>query len=1345
MANTVGILLPVRLETRFDKDAAGAWQLRLRITPDEPAIDRHRDSVSRHEWASVTRFWQTIATTPLAAGTPPVEWFQSETAATAWERLCQQVSPARAAWLVSAFPPSVSAAGTAELSDPPLLGKPAEHNIIRGFPDSYDVWAVFGANPPVRLAEVVVPNPRDIPLRPLQAAANGEAADEWWSSWTLALDMKLAVECPLQGDPADLRVLFVVGLANERPGELFRRKTASGELAILEPSIATNTVRGEPAAPLHDQPHEWFDLVQARLSGALRPASQSVSRSLTGKPDALLPVPGDDTRFPQPGPALVQGLWSALWGHALRDVGGLASAAEDLGVWAKDFLLPEGPLPPIRIRNQPYGLLPVTAFGRWEADPLDVAFAPVEKQLLGRLLPVRDDLARAAHDRGNAVGADTQGLLDVLARDGVTRDYGYRDLLPRELAEAVLKLTFALAGKTYDPAKFEDWLKTTGFLAVHGWHPEHFLIADGDWHLLRLPLIHGKMPCPLRELVQRLNFPDAFANFVVERLQGTLPQSLLVRLMLWSAWLNKAAVVLEDGHAPAGVLPNPLLLFEPPIISDRTIDLIDFKAEVTEFDRLKTRWSPAVGPATSAHRILRMMDQGFGEIGRWFDDPQADQARLEQAFRAVLDTAMHRIDPWLVGVAWRRLLNVSASASFQLGIYGWVEGPIRGQPGPTAGGWLHAPSQRQALTAAILRDKFLSQQVAADGRNAWHMDLASQPVRLADQLAEEVRIGAHLWEVVGRQVERIVGTRDGVALLRGTYRQDPARFDPNVVCHGPNALKGLLTAPPAGLVPNADQRSALQGLDAALDAYGDLLVSEAVYRVVNGQAEAAGAAMDAAIGLQRPPTLDFIRTPRTGRSVSTSVLSRLPAVDPPADAQVNADSSPGALADASVAQYLIDYWGDATTWIFAANAKQVSLADLGLQPIDAVVLPGKTLMELMTAALETELARPAAGAATNVLKQQVQARELVQNLGRHPALGRDFLTEPLAPQDAAAADALDASIRDQLYARLNQVRQAATLLLSRLNAAANPADTLSALRRALGWGLVPQLSDDERPAFFVGLLAAQPAPGFLNKFGDRLPQMAKDAALGLGKRLQSMPDVPTLKTARTDAARIAAAVSELAAPGGQLAVLGVIDTPGLVAIAHLAPAADPALQLDWLPLVAAVRPSLARLEAWILEQELSGAVGLASWSSAPGDHWQTAFLQANPSVKVSEAKFPRFVAAYGPAAAAQAPRVAVGVIDAWSETVPRSEQSTSVTFGFNAPGARAPQAILLAVPPRLDQPLDGETLRDVILETRTLTLARAASFDDLGQYQALAPTLVFPSRGTTAVRTSTEFRWPVPD
>src|SRR6185436_8183994 len=86
---------------------------------------------------------------------------------------------------------------------------------------------------------------------------------------------------------------------------------------------------------------------------------------------------------------------------------------------------------------------------------------------------------------------------------------------------------------------------------------------------------------------------------------------------------------------------------------------------------------------------------------------------LFRAVLAALDTAAFRVDPWLTGIAARRLEQmITAGAPFRLGAYGWVDapapyvsapgGPLA--PGPTQAGLLHAPSSAQALTAAILRD-----------------------------------------------------------------------------------------------------------------------------------------------------------------------------------------------------------------------------------------------------------------------------------------------------------------------------------------------------------------------------------------------------------------------------------------------------------------------------------------------------------------------------------------------------------------------------------------------------------------------------------------------------------------
>lgn len=133
-----------------------------------------------------------------------------------------------------------------------------------------------------------------------------------------------------------------------------------------------------------------------------------------------------------------------------------------------------------------------------------------------------------------------------------------------------------------------------------------------------------------------------------------------------------------------------------------------------------------------------------------------DPVALERVFRAVLDTASHRIDPWVTGIASRRLWALAGDgARFRVGAYGWVDTPRPRSAAAPADEYLHAPSEAQALTSAVLRDR--ARHDAEPGR--WDLDLDSERVRLAEQLAAEVRLGAPLVEVVGRAVERVVGDR----------------------------------------------------------------------------------------------------------------------------------------------------------------------------------------------------------------------------------------------------------------------------------------------------------------------------------------------------------------------------------------------------------------------------------------------------------------------------------------------------------------------------------------------------------------------------------------------------------
>ena len=112
----------------------------------------------------------------------------------------------------------------------------------------------------------------------------------------------------------------------------------------------------------------------------------------------------------------------------------------------------------------------------------------------------------------------------------------------------------------------------------------------------------------------------------------------------------------------------------------------------------------------------------------------------------------------------------------------------------------------------------------------------------------------------------------------------------------------------------------------------------------------------------------------------------------------------------------------------------------------------------------------------------------------------------------------------------------------------------------------------------------------------------------------------------------------------------------------------------------------------------------------------------------------RFVAAYGSADTWAGDKVAVGLIDTFGEAIPMPQRSTMAAFGFNAPAARAPQAILLAVPPQLRQRLEDDLVQHIVAETRELAHARTAHVEDLGDLQALTPTMWLQSSGPQRIR-----------
>jgi hypothetical protein len=679
-----------------------------------------------------------------------------------------------------------------------------------------------------------------------------------------------------------------------------------------------------------------------------------------------------------------------------------------------------------------------------------------------------------------------------------------------------------------------------------------------------------------------------------------------------------------------------------------------------------------------------------------------------------------------VAPAQRRLdaLQDSGTAQRRLGAYGWVDNPAPGQPGPTPAGLLHAPSPSAALASAVLRDRAVS-----DSGSRWDLNITSRTARVADRLAEHVRIGAHLTEALGREVERIIKRTPAIEELRHRF---PVRSEHagKRVCDGLRIL--AQDTFPVPLDPG--QEAALQDLRDGLDAYGDLLVADAVHNLIEGRAEIAGAVMDAAAGLSRPPDLSLLHTPREGRAAASSVVLALTCVAdtplPPADGD-QAVLSPTVTLDPSVAAYLAAQAGAAPAWDFEVSLSDetlparpnqtVHLTDLRLRPADTLALT-RTRMERLAVEWAAELDGvdlDAPGVTGTVVggtagNRYEHAVSLVSLIGRNPADARAL------SQDASAEDTSE-GIDASLLARYLAARTVGAALARRLRGqvallgpggqigGADPVALRQLVTACTAWGIAPD--PPTRSADPTG----PPVPPEHRRL-QRLADTAPLALAALDERLTAAPDAAA--ASHLSRAEFLDAAAALISPTGQVAITGTTPVGSLPGLER----AD-SLDTSWLTVAATVRTPLARLEA----HQLTAAAPLRSWTNRPSDPWQTD--PSDPRRLVVVYAVPQLdLAATSP----QAP-VAVAAIDRFSEVIPAAEQPTGAAFGFNAPAARAPQAILLAVPPNITKALNQETLARILADTRELAHARMARPVDLDeQYWGLAPSGLLPMSGATA-------------
>ena len=373
-------------------------------------------------------------------------------------------------------------------------------------------------------------------------------------------------------------------------------------------------------------------------------------------------------------------------------------------------------------------------------------------------------------------------------------------------------------------------------------------------------------------------------------------------------------------------------------------------------------------------------------------------AKLERAFVEHLDCCTYRLDAWLMGLVNLQLHGIrfgdeqndsDPSEGIYIGAFGWLENlkpdnkvftapdlsdELNGIFNPEGdnpplrdnmnAGYVHAPSINHGITAAVLRNAYISNASEEDAE-PYKVNLSSERVRLALSMVEGIQQGQSLAELLGYQLERGLHDNNTLELdiyiyelrkvfplksnkinktaIRGkkiaftpelqqkiqeeedAFKEDKAisKIEADNVVNGlallehirktgnedypfgfelGSGIDKLMEASPAvGEAINAE----VQRLKNIRDAVADIAISEGVHQVVQGNYDRAAGALDSYSKGSYPQIPEVSKSNDSGVSLTHRFGIHLQS-----GVSIDANDNPRIKVEAAVNQWLIDLLPD---------------------------------------------------------------------------------------------------------------------------------------------------------------------------------------------------------------------------------------------------------------------------------------------------------------------------------------------------------------------------------------------------------------------------------------------------
>jgi hypothetical protein len=1340
-------LLPVRLEARFDENAAGAataWTLRVRIIPDDIHVAPLYGGLTDREVALGKEF---------ASAPHPGD-------ADSWARLVRgfgETAPGmlRAAWVAKA---ALAGGLTASVSPPLAAAALPDRWFVSAWKDDHLVaWATSES---VRSPLHVDP-------------INDQADVRWITEFAEARAAGMAVELGLAVPEVD--VLLATGVRSGQTPEagavelhaLLEAQSYSRGVDLLSPGTPTNNTpavasswRSLPdAAFIRRREFEPPPVLAEGSNGVV--ATQALGLATTER--ALTNVAGAPSVDQPAAKAMLDVLWPVTGGEMLavmlsdRQPGGrgvTAEIQEFVRQHASGFVRGRGPLPTLLIGHQPYGILPAVSLARWKPHGVDNDMVQGLRTRLFNAWSIWEDATRNLPRLG-ALDDSTQAtelVAQLLATSPVPDPSGY-------LARSVDPPNFSRTLPYFPMDGPIDGDLAAGLLQVD-WIP---LVADTREQNPRpvhvvLPSVAPDAGVRLGQLAALDSSPHAVAGLESASvdLLTQLVQFGLVRSSERTA--SDVGVLIAEGVQRldiAEAVPRMMVQDLGEMSAKLTVDMTLRDLGVTdEAIALDTPLAVALNDDALLTHLHVTMPQRSAEhkaaVAALALLSGLDDSSLELLMGETLDVFANRYDAWVTSLATRRLADLRATRpeGVHVGAFGWLI-DLKAQPATPAGAaaFVHAPSTAHAATAAVLRHADLDDRATTvdQSGNARRFDLTAASVRRARSILDAVREGQPLAAVLGYRIERFLqdhgeSGRIGDLRLRhplvGSEPPDPQLPAEAIPAHdvvdGVAVWTEVAAGSDLGFPPLADE------LRFTVDALSDLLVAEGVHHIVRGDRTRASATLAAlARGLPPPADLHVIDPPGRHITVPMHLVMSADAAALGNDAGWSSDRPRARLAPAAerLARSVL---ADPSTCAFRVRTGNgditVALGDLGVCALDVLAEVGPADDHSAFAAR----IRQAAGVAGDVLADAPDGTTMgwaaFSALARlwagafaaaRPLLSSDIAVDPqrdapaAPPADPAAVVALDLEVRREIEA-IEAAGKIAAEAVARVDLG-SPAEAETA-------GLAPHLAAFQH----AGLNGSAMAVGETAiDVARRCVPLARAAAARLKDLDAPQPTPPGgLDLAPHSADNVSERTERLCALvrdvfGAPVVVAPAVPLPPEAIDTNGLPGSDELA--DWLGELSEVRPATRRWWSAMLATEAITNRGPnlvpAQYPRPETESWIGGWT-GTPTPWTPPLSARRAFIRHDVGSTDAVGGVGGLIIESWVEHVPvgletelaahdrvvegDKVEATGLALNYNSADARPPQAIVLAV--ASDRAVGSWHLADLIatlLETLELTRFRA--------------------------------------